>query len=429
MSTATEHRAGESLFAHPGTLLDALPVGIVVVDARRRIVHWNLTLVDWTGILPEEMIGRDLQAAFPESVYVRYRLRIEAALAGGPPASFHPLLHAPLLRVTDDRNRPGSLRTTVVGWRDPRTDAALALLVFEDVGDVCALAHRYRDARDRALQDVGHHQRTEAELRQSADHLAAANEELEQFAYMASHDLREPLHKIRMFSDLLAEDARDVLPSEGLDLVRRIGTAAERLEQLLTESLSMLRAGSSLDTQQHVELEDVVHAALDDLQTRVDAADARIEVGRLPRVLGDPVSIHHLMLNLLSNALKFRHPERASEVRITAAQGTLLASTGEMLAVRLTVADNGIGFDPRHASEIFKPFRRLHGRGSGHAGHGLGLAICRRIVRSHGGQIWAESDLGNGTAMHVVLPAVPAEGDPAGPGSDLEASRSALRLP
>lgn len=417
----------DSVVRH-GPLLDALPVGVVLVDRDMRIAHWNLTLVEWTGVFPQEMVGRELHTALPGIEMLRYRLRIESALAGGPPATFQPLLHQPLLRLAHDHSANASIRMTVSGWRDPRSGAAMALLVFENMTELNALAHDYRDARDRAQREIGQHQRDNADLRQSVDHLAATNEELEQFAFMASHDLREPLHKIRMFADLLAEDARELLPAEGIDMVQRIGRAAERLEQLLGESLALLRAGASVDTQQVVQLEDVVHDALDDLESRVTEADANVVIGTLPAVLGDPVSIHHLLLNLLSNALKFRHPDRRCELRIRAAQGSLLSSTGEMLAVRLSVSDNGIGFDPRHASEIFKPFRRLHGRGGSYGGHGLGLAICRRIVRSHQGQIWAESELNSGTTMHVMLPAVPAPKPDLNAPADLDALMASVRV-
>lgn len=416
----------DALLRH-GPLLDALPVGVILVDEDLRIVHWNLALVDWTGVFPQEVVGRDLHTVIPAAELLRYRLRIRATLAGGPPTTFDPLLHEPLLRMVHDHRPHVALRMTVSRWQDPRSQAPMALLTFENATDLNGLAHEYREARDRAQREIGQRQRDIADLRQSVDHLAATNEELEQFAYMASHDLREPLHKIRMFADLLAEDGRDTMTEDGLDMVHRIGRAAERLEHLLGESLALLRAGASVDTQQVVKLEDVVHDALDDLESRVGEAHAKVVIGTLPEVLGDPVSIHHLLLNLLSNALKFRHPERRCEIRLRAAQGSLLSSTGEMLAVRLSIRDNGIGFDPRHASEIFKPFRRLHGRGGSYGGHGLGLAICRRIVRSHQGQIWAESELGTGTTMHVMLPAVPVPRASAEP-IDVDALMASVRV-
>ena len=387
------------------TLLDALPMGVALVDQYFRIAHWNRMLVEWSEMAAHEMVGRDLRSALPGWEHERHRRPIESTLAGGPPAVVDTLAHEPWVRPSADHTAEASLRMTVSGWRDSPCGAPMALLVFENVTKSESRVADIRKQRDRARREIVHHQSINAELRQTVERLAATNEELEQFASMASHDLREPLHNIRMFADLLLEETEDLLPADGIDMVHRIGLAAERLERLLSESLALLRAGADVDLQQVVPLEDVVHAALGDLECRVKEAKAKVVIESLPAVLGDPVSIHHLLLNLLSNALKFRHPQRRAEVHVRAAQGSLSSGTGENPAVRLSVTDNGMGFDPGHASEIFKPFRRLNAPSASLEGHGLGLAICRRIVRSHHGQIWAESEVGTGTTLHVMLPA------------------------
>ncbi len=397
--------------------VEACAVGTAVVDRDFRVHAWNAVLVHLTGIDPSHALGQDLRHLLPVLAQPRFALRIEEVLRGAPTAGFDSLLHAGLSTEPGGPDRGPRVRIGVGSWYDPSRDTRFGVIAFEDRSALHQLCDEMRIARDAARDEVSRRQRSESELRQQADHLAAANDELQQFAYMASHDLREPLHKVRMFARLLEEDVAEVVDDETLDTVRRIGRATERLEDLLTESLALLRAGETLEARGRVDCERIARDAIDDLASRIDEAEAVVELGELPPVAADSVSVHHLLLNLLSNALKFRHPERRCHVRIEATRGSVLTAEGELDAVRLVVEDNGIGFDPRYASEIFKPFRRLHGRDRSFGGHGLGLAICRRIVRRHDGQIWAESRRDRGATFHVVLPAV-LEEDPAGPIED-----------
>ncbi len=386
--------------------IEASAVGTAVIDRDFGVHAWNAVLAHLTGIEPSHALGQDLRHLLPTFAQPRFELRIEEALRGAPVAGFDSLLHAGLSTDPGGPDRGPRVRIGVGSWYDPSRDTHFGVIVFEDRSSLHQLCDELRSARDTARDEVARRQRSESELRQQADHLATTNDELQQFAYMASHDLREPLHKVRMFARLLEEDVAEVVDQDTLDTVRRIGRATERLEDLLTESLALLRAGETLETRGRVDCEQIARDAIDDLASRIDEAAAIVELGDLPPVEADSVSVHHLLLNLLSNALKFRHPERRCHVRIEATRGSVLTAEGELDAVRLVVQDNGIGFDARYASEIFKPFRRLHGRDRSFGGHGLGLAICRRIVRRHDGQIWAESRRDRGATFHVVLPAV-----------------------
>mgnify|MGYP006290648057 CR=1 FL=1 len=385
--------------------LDALVGGAVVFDAGYRVLHWNRTLESWTGVAAARAQGSDLRTLLPALRRTRYELRIEEVLNGAPAATFDSVLHASILEADRGGETPTHTRVHVSSFFDWHSKERRALLTLEDTSRLHALHDELRSARDDALRAASRERDEQTALRQERDHLEASNEELQQFAYMASHDLREPLHKVRMFASLLETDVEDLLDGEALDMVRRIGTATERLEDLLTESLALLRAGEAVDASRTVDCGAILEDAVDDLETRIEEADAVVDVGTIPPVHADPVSIHHLALNLVSNALKFRHPERRCHLEIDAARGSLLTADGELDAIRLTFRDNGIGFDPRYATEIFKPFRRLHGRSDSYRGHGLGLAICRRIVRRNGGQIWAESRPGEGSTFHVMLPA------------------------
>jgi len=400
--TASTLVSSARMLANP---LDSMGCGAVLFGHDLTVLHWNRTIADWTGIALERARGHDLRSLLPVLRSPRFELRIEEVLNGGPAATFDSLLHPPLVEPDRRAEAPTHTRTHVGSFYDFGSKQRFGLMTLEDVSTLHALNDEIRAARDESIRECARRQDEQLALRQQKDHLEAANDELQQFAYMASHDLREPLHKVRMFAGLLEEDVQDLLDGEALDMVRRIGSATERLEDLLTESLALLRAGEQIDPARAVDCEQILEDTVDDLATLIDEADAIVEFGEIPPVHGDPVSIHHLLLNLLSNAIKFRHPDRRCQVLISAARGSLLVADGELEAVRMTVKDNGVGFDPRYATEIFKPFRRLHGRSDSFRGHGLGLAICRRIVRRNGGQIWAESLPGEGATFHVMLPA------------------------
>lgn len=385
--------------------LDALGCGAVLFGADWQVLHWNQVLESWTGIAADRARGSDLRALLPVLRRPRYELRVEEVMKGGPAAVFDSILHDSLVETDRGADVPTHTKAHVSSFYDFALRDHLTLITLENTSALHALHDEMRTARDGAIRDVARQNLEQSELRQQRDHLEAANDELQQFAYMASHDLREPLHKVRMFATLLEDDVADLLDGDALDMVQRIGSATERLESLLTESLALLRAGEDIDAASRVDCARTLEEVVEDLETRIDEADAIVEIGDIPAIQADRVSIHHLVLNLLSNALKFRHPERRCEVVVSAARGSLLVADGELEAVRLTFRDNGIGFDPRYATEIFKPFRRLHGRNDSYRGNGLGLAICRRIVRRNGGQIWAESVPGEGSTFHVMLPA------------------------
>jgi len=212
--------------------------------------------------------------------------------------------------------------------------------------------------------------------------LAQRNKDLEEFAYVASHDLREPLRKMISFSDLLERDLGDPVPEKVARDLRFIRAGAERMRKLVEDLLTLSRAGRSPKQRQQFALERCVDEALEALQVKIDETGASFERDALPEVWGDPTVLTQLYQNLISNAIKFsdKGPPR---IRITAEKA------GERWI--LGVADNGIGIKPEYATQIFQPFRRLHGPGE-YEGSGIGLAICRKAVERHGGEIWVESE-------------------------------------
>lgn len=232
-------------------------------------------------------------------------------------------------------------------------------------------------------------------LHRRAAELARSNEELESFASIASHDLQEPLRKVRTFTEQLTILEADRLSDKGKDYLGRANAAAERMQKLIEDLLKFSRVSTQGRPFETVDLAEVTSRVLVDLESQVEEAGARIDVGPLPVITADALQMQQLLQNLLSNAIKFRRPEARPEVTVR----------GEVRGhnVLLTVKDNGIGFEPRYSARIFRIFERLHGR-TEYPGTGIGLALCRKIADRHGGTIEAQSQPGQGATFTIVLP-------------------------
>jgi light-regulated signal transduction histidine kinase (bacteriophytochrome) len=236
--------------------------------------------------------------------------------------------------------------------------------------------------------------------------LTRSNAELEQFAYVASHDLQEPLRKIQAFGDLLAATAGVALDEQGRLYVERMQDAARRMQGLINDLLTFARLTSQARAFEEVDLARVAQEVVSDLEERLRRTGGRVEVGELPRLQSDPTQMRQLLQNLVGNALKFHRPEvppvvvlRYRPLRDVAARGRARAAA----LCEIAVEDNGIGIEEKYLERIFAPFQRLHGRGE-YEGTGMGLAICRKIVERHGGRITAHSTPGQGTTFLVTLP-------------------------
>lgn len=254
------------------------------------------------------------------------------------------------------------------------------------------------------LSAVQERRRADEALRATSAELARSNAELEQFAYIASHDLQEPLRKVQAFGDVLAEVCGPTLGEEGRDYLRRMQNAAQRMQQLINDLLTFSRVTSQARPFVEVDLTRTAHEVVSDLEGRLRDTRGRVEIGDLPPLAADPVQMRQLLQNLIGNALKFHRPNRPPTVKV---QGRLLADGGGPAEPgplwELTVQDDGIGFEEKYLPRIFAPFQRLHGRGE-YEGTGIGLAICRKIVERHGGTITARSAPGQGATFIVRLP-------------------------
>jgi PAS domain S-box-containing protein len=254
------------------------------------------------------------------------------------------------------------------------------------------------DAQEGAVviaRDIRARKRGEEELRSAMTRLEQSNRELEDFAYVASHDLQEPLRKIQAFGDLLKSKHAAALDAQARDYIERMQSAANRMQVLINDLLSFSRVTTKAQPFVRVDLGQVASEVVRDLELRIHQSGGRIEVGPMPVIDADPTQMRQLLQNLAGNALKFHNPDVPPVVQIH----------GEVVNGRcqITVADNGIGFEEKHADRIFTMFERLHARAK-YEGTGIGLAICRKIAERHGGEIRAHGRPGEGATFVVTLP-------------------------
>ncbi len=250
--------------------------------------------------------------------------------------------------------------------------------------------------------------RTEDSLKAYAARLNQSNRDLQDFAYVASHDLQEPLRKIRTFSDRLNTKYGDVLGKQGRDYLERMEGAAARMQNLIDDLLELSRVTTKAQPFISVNLSEVALDVVSDLEARIDQEGGRVEVSGLPNVEADRLQMRQLLQNLIGNALKFHREKEAPVVKV---YGRLLQKREEELngepaytgVCQIFVEDNGIGFDEKYLDRVFAPFHRLHSRAA-YAGTGMGLPICRKVVERHGGSITARSAPGQGATFIVTLP-------------------------
>ena len=272
--------------------------------------------------------------------------------------------------------------------------------ICDDTGEIIKVVHVCRDITDRrhAEELLAEHDRA----------LVRSNMELQQFAYIASHDLQEPLRKVTAFGDRLRDRCGKVLDVQGADYLARMQNAAGRMQVLINDLLSFSRVTSKAQPFVAVDLERVVREVVSDLEIKIEQTGGEVVLGKLPVIDADPLQMRQLFQNLIGNALKFKKPDTPPHVEVFAATDN--GKVTEQEFVELVCTDNGIGFDQKYAERIFEVFQRLHGR-SEYEGTGIGLAVCRKIVERHSGDITVESVPGEGTRFTVKLPVRHSKGD------------------
>ncbi|WP_282685834.1 MULTISPECIES: ATP-binding protein [unclassified Streptomyces] len=270
---------------------------------------------------------------------------------------------------------------------------------IEGPSDVQAVAGAVENMRQRLSDELAETQKREDLLADQTQELRRSNSELEQFAYVASHDLQEPLRKVASFCQLLEKRYGGELDDRGKQYIAFAVDGAKRMQVLINDLLTFSRVGRVHEGWKPVDLGRSLDRALGNLTAAVEESGAVVErPEELPELVGDATALTMVWQNLVGNAVKFRHPDRPPRITVDCVR--------KDENWHLTVSDNGIGIAPEFADKVFVIFQRLHGRDE-YDGTGIGLALCRKIIEFHGGRIWLEPEPGEGTRIHFTLPVAP----------------------
>lgn len=283
------------------------------------------------------------------------------------------------------RNRDGEYR-----WH-----TSIAEPILDAAGEVVQWIGALIDIHDQKTISA----RLERLVQERTAELSRSNEDLQQFAHVASHDLKEPVRKIATFAKMLEDADGDALSERGRTCLSKVQHAADRMMHMVNGVLAYSQLAAAEQTYEVIDLTAIISSAEADLEVVMQQKEARITVGKLPHIAGAPVLIHQLFYNLINNALKFSRPDVPTVITVT-------GSLQEDGMAEIIVADNGIGFEQEYAERIFKSFSRLNSKDK-YEGTGLGLALCRKIVTRHGGGITAQGTPGEGARFLITLPALP----------------------
>jgi PAS domain S-box-containing protein len=364
-------------------ILNSAGEGICGLDARGRTTFANPAVAKLTGWKLEELIGKT-----EHEIFGRNGSESQAALTDEHP---------------DERvfQRKDGTAFPVEFVKTP----------IEEDGQVVGAVLVFKDITER--------KRVEDTLTQKAAELTRSNAELEQFAFVASHDLQEPLRKIQAFGDRLKTKCEGAIAAEACDYLERMQSAAARMRGLIDDLLAFSRVIRSGEPFVRVDLAVVTKEVLGDLEVRIEKSGAKVEVGDLPAIEADPLQMRQLLLNVIGNSLKFQPAGAVPIVKISSRlidpDAAVDAADGKHVPARadsaeapgqlceISIQDNGIGYDEKYSEKIFAVFQRLHGR-TEYEGTGVGLAVCRRITERHHGTIIGKSKPGEGATFIMTLP-------------------------
>jgi PAS domain S-box-containing protein len=346
---------------------------ILLLDPTGRVMNWNRGAEKIKGYKEAEIIGRnfrifyrpeDQQQQLPEKLIQQARTTGKAIHEGW--------------RVRKDGTR---------FW-----GSVVLTALHDDDGNIIGFSKVTRDLTER--------KEAEDKMKQYAIELEAQNRDLQQFAYAAAHDMKEPLRKVQFYTSTLLANIGCTLPPREKTYLERTVDAAHRMQGLIEDLLTYTRISGDVPPPENVPLDEVLQEVLCQYQEKIQELGAVIDSSPLPAIPGISFQLRQLLDNLIGNALKYHHADRQPHINIryVFGQGTH----------HIMIQDNGIGFDPQNSEKIFEMFERLHGRES-YPGTGIGLALCQRIVQNHHGSIRAEGIPGEGATFTVSLPAADAE--------------------
>ncbi|MCK8492079.1 PAS domain S-box protein [Spirosoma sp. RP8] len=394
------------------------------VDVNQSTFTFSERFMNWLGITESTKSLEEVYKLLPDESRQSVKEGIAASLQPGSSGFYeneHPvsnqltgkmrIIHTQAQLYFDADNQPIALRGTAQDVTEQRqVQIALERQVQERTEELAAINEELAATNEELAATNEELAATNEELAESNQLFIRSNHNLEQFAYIASHDLQEPLRKVQQFGDLLIRQHGDQL-GEGAMYLERMQSAASRMSTLIRDLLTFSRISTQQDSTGLVALNGVINMVLTDLDLRIQETSAAVNVGSLPVIQGDKSQLGQLFQNLISNALKFFRPDILPVINISAElievsdlPPTVKPTRSVRAYYRIDVADNGIGFDEKYIDRIFQVFQRLHTK-SQYAGTGIGLAICEKVAANHGGAITATSQPGQGATFSVYLPA------------------------
>lgn len=367
---------------------DDAPLGYFTTDPEGIVQRANRTFIEWTGYAAEEVIGK---RRFADFLTAGGRIFLDTHFA--PSLHLHGRMDEVAFEVVCRDGTRFSALVNAVQRRDADSGGLFNRITIFKATERRRYEQELLLARREAEQMAKDLVRTVAKLSLANDALDRTNQELSQFAHAASHDLQAPLRSMKMFADLLQRRYGQELDPLAMTYLQRIDEGAGVMERLIIDLLALSQAGGATTAHHAVDVNEVVHEILVLLAADIAASAAVITCEPLPTLVIDRRQIRQLIQNLLANALKYRQADRVPRITISAA-----LCDGSW---KFSVGDNGCGFAMDDADRIFTPFKRLHGAEV--PGTGIGLALCRKVVESHGGKIWAESYIGEGSTFFFTL--------------------------
>lgn len=347
------------------------PLGVIEWDSQFRVQLWSKQAELMFGWKAEEILGKrlnDWQFVYPDDLEFVHQKALQL------------LNPESLPEIVENRNLNKDGNMLYCQWYNS--------VLFDESNAVVSILSLVQDQTER--------KHGEEQLQQLNQQLQLSNQELEQFAYVASHDLREPLRKIRSYSDLLVKRYQGQLDERADKYISYITDSVIRMQALITDLLTYSRVSRNELVLEPTDLGQILQQTLTDLSPMIEENQAIINAPPLPIVQANPLQIGQVLQNLIANAIKFRR-EQPPQININADYQNNFW--------QISIKDNGIGIDPNYKERIFAIFQRLHYREE-YPGTGIGLAICQKIVERHGGKIWVESELGQGSTFYFTLPVV-----------------------